>query len=718
MKNTLVVIILYVLAVRIPAQTSAPTLPFSVVHRDANSRVWARTNYETGASGQTIKKVHQYTELATGMHYQKNGQWIESKEEIEVLPQGGAAAEQGQHKAYFPSDIYEGLIEVVTPDGNHLKSRPLGINYYDGEKNVLIAELKHSVGQILPSGNQVIYTNAFTDFAADIILTYRKSGFESDLVFHEKPPVPEVFGLNSAGCELELLTEFFDTPEPDQITPISKGVPSSRINNVLSKNHVKRTNSLETIDTSLKFGNMVMTHGQAFQANSIDKSRSSKHGISVSKTWAKIQQRSLLIESIPIKKIGPEFQALPNSSANGPKVAAAGSTLHKVSDSRLLPERRFARTSTSCIEIANANLSQNPGVVLDYNLIIEDASDFTFQSGNTYLVMGQFNLSGTTTIEGGTMVEFDSYNQYGGGNWWTDGAMINIMGTLVCNTDPYNLGVFTLDIDAAIRENSGQPGVTPYTGDATFLNLDSATVFEIHGLRFCGGAAAVTRPCETWDDFSISHCQFLYCGDAIVDRFDDYNSYNINLFNDLFAGCDDVIAVVPESSQSVVWASFVTVDAVDFFNTLYNLIPASLQYSVVRVDPGNSGDIWCDQCSVNPSGQIFATSGGNKNYLTAASLAINAGPGPAQQFGLFHFTTQADQALEGNSVVDYGYHYVALNANGTPIDTDGDGVPDYAEDANGNGIFDFGDLSNWNAVNPSPCCIGSGLLRSAHILRP
>ena len=40
---------------------------------------------------------------------------MESKEEIEILPNGTAAATQGQHQAHFPGDIYNGVIEVVTP---------------------------------------------------------------------------------------------------------------------------------------------------------------------------------------------------------------------------------------------------------------------------------------------------------------------------------------------------------------------------------------------------------------------------------------------------------------------------------------------------------------------------------------------------------------------------------------------------------------------------
>jgi hypothetical protein len=83
-------------------------------------------------------------------------------------------------------------------------------------------------------------------------------------------------------------------------------------------------------------------------------------------------------------------------------------------------------------------------------------------------------------------------------------------------------------------------------------------------------------------------------------------------------------------------------------------------------------------------------------YLPANSPLINAGDRTADQIGLYHFTTQTSQTVEGFSTVDIGYHYVATDACGNPLDTNGDGIPDYLEDANGNGTFDAGDLGEWN----------------------
>jgi len=81
-------------------------------------------------------------------------------------------------------------------------------------------------------------------------------------------------------------------------------------------------------------------------------------------------------------------------------------------------------------------------------------------------------------------------------------------------------------------------------------------------------------------------------------------------------------------------------------------------------------------------------------YLPTNSPLIQAGGITADKMGLYHFTTQTNQVPETNSVVDIGYHYVATDAYGNPLDSNGDGIPDYLEDANGNGLWDDGE-TNW-----------------------
>ena len=86
-------------------------------------------------------------------------------------------------------------------------------------------------------------------------------------------------------------------------------------------------------------------------------------------------------------------------------------------------------------------------------------------------------------------------------------------------------------------------------------------------------------------------------------------------------------------------------------------------------------------------------------YLPPTSPLVQSGNTNANLLGLYHFTTQTNQAPEGDAIVDIGYHYVATDAYGNPLDSNGDGVPDYLEDANGDGIYDAGDLGPWQAIN-------------------
>jgi hypothetical protein len=84
---------------------------------------------------------------------------------------------------------------------------------------------------------------------------------------------------------------------------------------------------------------------------------------------------------------------------------------------------------------------------------------------------------------------------------------------------------------------------------------------------------------------------------------------------------------------------------------------------------------------------------------TNLATLINAGSRNATSAGLYHYTTTTNQVKETNTVVDIGFHYVALDGSGNPDDTDNDGIPDYLEDRNGNGSVDSGETDWRNAMD-------------------
>jgi len=395
---------------------------YSIVQQDANSRVWAQTNYERLSSGEMVPQVRTYTELGTGLNFQQGNEWKESEERIEPQSTGGGAALSGQHKVYFPYDIYQGVIETVTPEGTHLQSRPLGISYFDGSNSVLIAELTNSVGQILASGNQVIYTNAFTDFAADLVITYRKGGMECDLILREQPPVPEQFGLDPNTSRLELLTEFFSPPEPQ-----------------LNGARVNLHSGLE--DSTIEFGSMQMIAGKAFI---LGNGENTQPDVPVAKTWAHLNGRTFLIEEIPVLDVKPQLQLLP--AASGGNLRDPGNGRRTASTTRQLPAQRLATVSTNAVQIAKASVTDKLGFALDYNMVIAQ-TNFTFQGDTTYYVRDPVNLSGITTIEGNTVIKCVT----------NIGAAINILGTLNCATAPYRPAIITSSRDGTVGETIPPP---------------------------------------------------------------------------------------------------------------------------------------------------------------------------------------------------------------------------------------------------------------------
>jgi hypothetical protein len=127
---------------------------------------------------------------------------------------------------------------------------------------------------------------------------------------------------------------------------------------------------------------------------------------------------------------------------------------------------------------------------------------------------------------------------------------------------------------------------------------------------------------------------------------------------------------------------------VPLFGYLNNSYNAYLNCSG-QLNPTNATEIY------SGSGLAYQAGPLGTFYQPTNSPLIKMGSTTADQVGLYHFTVTTNEVVEGTNTVSIGYHYVATDTNGIPLDTNGDGTPDYLEDANGNGLVDSGEIG-WN----------------------
>src|SRR5258705_13832384 len=96
-----------------------------------------------------------------------------------------------------------------------------------------------------------------------------------------------------------------------------------------------------------------------------------------------------------------------------------------------LPPASAREHSMTRLVASHLDSRQQPGFIVDYDLY-QNQTNFTFQSDTTYFIRGSVNLSGTTVLEGGTVLKFT--------NSLSSGILIS--GPISCRTDRYRPAIF------------------------------------------------------------------------------------------------------------------------------------------------------------------------------------------------------------------------------------------------------------------------------------
>jgi hypothetical protein len=645
-----------------------------------------------------VARKHRYTEIASGLNYQDiNGAWTPSKEQIVPVLTGGAAAIQGPHTVSFPYDLYIGAIEQTTPEGLHLRSRPICIAYASGTNSELIAELTNSIGQILPAGNAVIYTNCTTDLSCDLVATYRKFGFECDLVIRQKPPPPDVFGFDPDQTEVQLWTEFFDPPEPvQQLGPVTQ-------------------NGLQ--DSTLQFGGTVMGRGSAFSAGGAPPAPRSAlltpHP-QVFKSWVHIDGRTFLVERIPYPRIKNDLDGLASVEKPARWFAKSGtgsttqpSTHPSIHPSSIQPSirpttqqsvrRTFQHSTTPTSKFASLRLpparpvlssgrpmqaaeldpASGPGLAADFVTLNTAATNFVCQGDTTYLMSGPFTCTSNLTLEAGTVIKASSNP--------TNSPVINVTGSLHCLGSPYRSAAFTSSDDNSLGEPvSGSSGSPSLMDNVVFLSCQNLAAPGQPWLLQQVRMSYALGGCFAYDDapFSARHCQVVNCAYGLGSIYT-----NVTAENCLFAQC-----AWPTYAGGQLSAVNLTADGCTNFCYTYDvlarlaltncIVVGTSQWVLSFSGSTNQPAPVLDHTAVLPnSAGLFTSAAGGFYYLCEASTNRNAGTtnisptlladlrqkttytpivipgGPLSRVD----TTLAPQAQRDTDDIDIGYHYSPLD---------------------------------------------------------
>lgn len=590
-------------------------------------------------TGNLVIQTNSYVEIANGLNYlSEKGEWLSSEESFEVVP-GAALAWKGQQRVSFASNLnQEGSVQVRLPDQRLLVSHIYGLAYYDmtSGKSVLIASVKDCQG-VITADNVITYPDAFQGISADVRYTWSKSGYEQDVILREAPAPATQWGLSGDRIRLEVWTEFVAPPQPKKRR--GKGTSDDPLP------------ALDLAgDDALDFGSMQIGSSRIFRVGH----ESESLGL-VLKHWVKSDDtRSFLVETVDLSQLAEGLDPLP--AVKG-EVNNRPIPVQRLEAMRALP-RRVSKPDQAMIRRLDPENNRNdrrliaaldrPGLVLDYQTISANSANVTFRSDTTYHVVGPVVLSGSTVIEGGTVIKFDPITT----------AKLEIQGSLTLDTSAYRPATFTSKDDntvgQSINGSSGNP-TTTYCGNPC-LGLNNGAPTSLRHLRFSHARKAVAF--LNGSTHELRHVQIARCLEGIQ----PVNS--LNLRNVLIHNADKVFS----GSAGVINGQHLTVNAASYLN--FNNAAAISMGNSLLVGVANPGAYSVIPGSVIATTAQFQTAVGGNHYLPLSSPHRNAGTTVNLDTTLLgdfkQMTTEAPLLLGGPMTLDTVLSPRALRDLDTP----------------------------------------------------
>jgi len=559
-----------------------------VVERGPHHRVWKKAHVITLPDGHLATNVSSYTELGSGLHRwdEQQKKWVDAEAKLEIVGNNAIGRSAAHQVVFAPNANTAGAIDLLTPDGKHLRSHVLGLAVFDTAtgRSELIAELKDSTGELYGS-NTVIYPDAFDGVKADIRYFYRLGGFEQDIILLENPALPP--GFTEETTRLEIWTEFIDGNVPV----------------------ITRRGPAGFSDDSLDFGAMRTGVGQAFP---LVQTGGRKTSAPVAKRWINSNGRTFLIEGVRYPSVKPELEKLPASKGDaranpvpGAQPEGGRAFPKPPSDQHARandPARKF-RMAALPMDAGQASASRR-GFVLDYTLNGGGVTNFIFQADTTYYITAGITLYSNTTVEGAAVIKYKK-----------NSSVMYVDGTINWLTDTYRPAVFTGEDDQSIGVIIGTNAFTGYyaswPGALSFVS--GAHAFIRHARISHATVAASFSDM----DVTLQHVQVNNCGEAL----EGYNGA-IVLENVLMSGLEEFMF----ADDVTVAATHLTLHGCTWFSDSFANNPVALTNSLI-LDLANwgSASISSNSIYVGSSSSVFQSVGAGNYYLANNSPHRNAG---------------------------------------------------------------------------------------------
>ena len=653
--------------------------PWMSAKRTAGQTHWQSvTTLSNNVTRKVSYRTNSFVELGAGLNVlDTKGQFIAANPSFTITATG-AEASGAAHQVIVPGDIGRGEgVRIITPKGEALVFQPLAVDYFDpvDGRGVLLDTVTNAIGWLVAS-NEIIFSNCFTHLKASIRLRNTHAGLESDLILHERPPDPESFGLSSF-ARLEMLTEQLE------------GVAPARRETVLreERDAAVRASMVEPdfVDTELSFNGMKMTVGKAFiTPTPTNAAAPFLLPTRVGKTFLNLEGRRVLIEAVEHRRVREALNKLPYTTnslqlrAGISPVAPAGRLATRTRSLPILArtsypadkairEARLAYDANSLTgpdqKSLLASATPAPAFVLDYYLLNEYGEhDFTFRSDTTYQVSTYILLTGTTTIEGGTVVKFNE----------AAGIVMFAEDSLICDTTNHLPAVFTCIDDNSVGEYLFGSGNPTQTGTYGFYFIGGTR--ELNNVRFTHLAYPVAvEGSGTPSQITLRNVQVVNAAYAL-----DTGNTTMKVFNGLFKDCGVVF-----SGTGTFLGEHLTVD-----NTTLN--PTTLGYAssatlknsllVAVLNPSGNIGSYAGVETVNPSsaaGLFQSVEGGGYYLANDAHRNVGTAAIDAQLRAVItNMTTYAPEVITGTLTtdrtldrrairdtgeLDRGYHYPAVD---------------------------------------------------------